>query len=280
MPASLGSAARAVAGAAPDDADEGLGGLVVALAPPHQRDRGRWQVGDDPLDDVLALEEPGHGHRQQHDPGAGGHGLDGLLLAHRRPVELVGARSPARSVWSHQLLVDEVVEGHLVGGRDQVVAPRDDDRQLVVQPDAVQLIGVDGKPYQRQVDLAGSDHGLLVVLGDRDELEPTTTLLAPGARPLVRRRPGHECHPQRLSHGTNVGGQDRGSVIVTLRFSWRPASVALLAIGSDSPCPTEAMVTGTPSRCDRRMSETASARRWDSSMPYDVDPMSSVNPST
>ena len=239
----------------------------------------RGQVGDHPVHDVLALVEPGHRHRHQHDPGAGRHRLDRLLLGHRRPVELVGVGSPARGVGAHQLLVDEVVQGHLVGAR------RSGGRGRRRRPAARRTAGRSGGPSvstgsrtsARSTSPRRSD-ALLLVLGHRDQLEPAAALVPPGARPLVGRRPGHERHPQRVRHGDTVGaasprrcdavpvGQGLGSVIVTRRFCFWPAAVALLATGSTSPCPTDTIETrpaeraATAGRPTRRRPAAGTAR--------------------
>ena len=71
---------------------------------------------------------------------------------HRRPVQLLGRGRPARGVGEDQLLVRQVVEGHLVDHGDDVLGPDDGDRHLVVQRDAVQPVAVDRQPHQAHVE--------------------------------------------------------------------------------------------------------------------------------
>src|SRR6478735_3523182 len=147
--------ARRVGGAALRDPDERLRHLVVPLDQPDHRDRGGLEVGHDARHDVLALVEPRDGHGYDDHAGAGGHRLDRLLLAHRRPGELLGARRPPARVRADELLVVHVGGRDLLVGRGEQVLPRGDRHlQLVVEPDAVQAVAVDGEAYERHVEAA------------------------------------------------------------------------------------------------------------------------------
>src|SRR6478736_5656904 len=76
MPDSVGtSAARGLGGPPAHDPDERLRPVVVVVDRPRETDRGRVEVADGPVDDVLAVEQAGDRHRQDHDAGAGGDGL-------------------------------------------------------------------------------------------------------------------------------------------------------------------------------------------------------------
>jgi hypothetical protein len=95
-----------------------------------------------------------------------------------------------------------------------VVAAGHRDRRLVVQADAVQVGGVDRQPDQAHVDVAAAHDVLLLLLGDGDELEGPASALAPGTRPLVGRRAGHEPDAEHIRHGQSPAAQSATVVTV------------------------------------------------------------------
>src|SRR3954452_7031647 len=79
---------------------------------------------------------------------------------------------------------------------------------FVVEPDTMQflgppqLLGAEREPDERQVDVAPAHDVHLLLLADRDEGQPFRTPLAPGPRPPVRGRAGHETQPQPVGRGS------------------------------------------------------------------------------
>ena len=148
--------------------------------------------------DVLAVVQPGHGHRQHDHGGPGGGDLDRLGRCHRREGELgdVGHETVGRA--EGELLPAEVGERDLVVRRDDVVARHHDDRDLLVQRDAVQSLAVDGSARQHHVHLAGAE-GRLGGFGlEGDQLQGIAGVpLPPGPGPLVGEHPGDEADAQR-----------------------------------------------------------------------------------
>ena len=94
-------------------------------------------------------------------PGARRHRLDRLALGHRGPVELGASGLPPGAVRAHQLLVDEVGQGDLVGRGDEVLVAGHHDRYLVVERDDVQAVAVDRQAYQGQVERPVAQQRLL-----------------------------------------------------------------------------------------------------------------------
>src|SRR6478736_3905182 len=198
--------ARGVGRPSLGDADERLGDVVVPVQAPDQGDRGGLEVGDDAGHDVLALVQSRDGHGYDDDAGAGGDRLDRLLLAHRRPVELVGCGCPSARVGADELLVVEVTgRDLLVGGGEHVVARGHGHLQLVVEPDAVQPVPVDGEAYERHVEAPVAHAVELVGLRQRHELQPLATAVAPVACPLVGGRAGDEADAKGVGHGPSLG---------------------------------------------------------------------------